>query len=170
MDISKFIRGVPDFPKKGILFYDITPLMLNSEAYSQAIDEMAAKISATNPTKILAAESRGFFFGPMIALRLKLPFVPVRKKNKLPCKTICVEYALEYGTDSLCIHDDAVSSSDRVAVVDDILATGGTAEAMCKMCEIAWANVACCAFFMELSFLHGRDRLGGKTVVSIFEK
>ena len=81
-----------------------------------------------------------------------------------------MEYALEYGTDSLCIHDDAVSSSDRVAVVDDILATGGTAEAMCKMCEIAGANVACCAFFMELSFLHGRDRLGGKTVVSIFEK
>ena len=120
MDISKFIRGVPDFPKKGILFYDITPLMLNSEAYSQAIDEMAAKISETNPTKILAAESRGFFFGPMIALRLKLPFVPVRKKNKLPRKTICVEYALEYGTDALCIHDDAVSSTILISAVNNM--------------------------------------------------
>ena len=170
MDISNFILGVPDFPKKGVLFYDITPLMLNPDAYAQAIDEMAEKIAQANPAKILAAESRGFFFGPMIALKLKLPFVPVRKKNKLPRKTVCVEYALEYGTDQLCIHEDAVSPGDRIAVVDDILATGGTAEAMCKMGEIAGAEIACCAFFMELSFLKGRERLGGRKVVSIFSK
>ena len=162
MDISNFILGVPDFPKKGVLFYDIRPLMLNPDAYAQAIDEMAEKIAQTNPAKILAAESRGFFFGPMIALKLKLPFVPR--------KTVCVEYALEYGTDLLCIHEDAVSPGDRIAVVDDILATGGTAEAMCKMGEIAGAEIACCAFFMELSFLKGRERLGGRKVVSIFSK
>lgn len=170
MDISKFILNVPDFPKKGILFYDITPLMLNPKAYEQAIDEMVEKIAATKPTKILAAESRGFFFGPTIALKLKLPFVPVRKRNKLPRNTICVEYELEYGTDLLCIHDDAVTPDDRVAIVDDILATGGTAEAICKMGEIAGAKIACCAFFMELKALGGRQKLDGRKVVSIFEK
>ena len=153
-----------------MLFYDITPLLVHPDAYALAIGEMAEKIARTEPTKILAAEARGLCVGPTIALKLKLPFVPVRKKNKLPRKAVCVEYALEYGTDLLCIHEDAVSSGDRVAVVDDILATGGTAEAMCKMGEIAGAEIACCAFFMELSFLKGRQRLGGRKVVSIFSK
>ena len=170
MDITKFIREVPDFPKKGILFYDITPLMLNPQVYHAAIDAMAEKIAEFKPTKILAAESRGFFFGPLIAMKLNLPFVPVRKKNKLPWRTICVEYALEYGTDLLCIHEDALEKGDRVAIIDDILATGGTAEAMCKMGEMAGAEIVCCAFFMELNALGGRSKLGGRNVVSILAK
>ena len=170
MDLSNYILGVPDFPKKGILFYDITPLMLNPEAYGQAIDELSTEIAKTNPNKILAAESRGFFFGPLIAQKLKLPFVPVRKKNKLPRKCICAEYELEYGVDQLCIHEDAISADDNVAIIDDILATGGTAKAICSMVENSGAKVACCAFFMELDFLKGREKLVGKHVISTFVK
>ena len=103
-------------------------------------------------------------------MKLNLPFVPVRKKNKLPWRTICVEYELEYGTDLLCIHEDAVEKGDRVAIIDDILATGGTAEAMCKMGEMAGAEIVCCAFFMELNALGGRSKLGGRNVVSILAK
>lgn len=170
MDLSNYILNVPDFPKKGILFYDITPLMLNPDAYAQAIDELSAEIAKTNPNKILAAESRGFFFGPLIAQKLKLPFVPVRKKNKLPRKCLCAEYALEYGFDQLCIHEDAVSADDNVAIIDDILATGGTAEAICSMVEGTGAKIACCAFFMEIEFLKGRQKLNGRKVISTFVK
>ena len=169
-DIEKFIVSVPDFPHKGIEFFDITPLMANPEAYRYTIEKMAELVAQTNPTKIMAAESRGFFFGPAIALKLGLPFVPIRKKGKLPRATIDVEYDLEYGKDTLCVHRDDISKSDRLVVLDDILATGGTAEAMCKMAERVGAEIACCAFFMELGFLKGREKLKNRKVVSMFVK
>lgn len=169
-DIEKFIVSVPDFPHKGIEFFDITPLMANPEAYRYTIEKMAELVAQTNPTKIMAAESRGFFFGPAIALKLELPFVPIRKKGKLPRETIDVEYDLEYGKDTLCVHRDDIGNSDRLVVLDDILATGGTAEAMCKMAERVGAEIACCAFFMELGFLNGREKLKNRKVVSMFVK
>ncbi len=169
-DIEKFIVSVPDFPHKGIEFFDITPLMANPEAYRYTIEKMAELVAQTNPTKIMAAESRGFFFGPAIALKLGLPFVPIRKKGKLPRATIDVEYDLEYGKDTLCVHSDDIGKSDRLVVLDDILATGGTAEAMCKMAERVGAEIACCAFFMELGFLNGREKLKNRKVVSMFVK
>lgn len=169
-DIEKFIVSVPDFPHKGIEFFDITPLMANPEAYRYTIEKMAKLVAQTNPTKIMAAESRGFFFGPAIALKLGLPFVPIRKKGKLPRATIDVEYDLEYGKDTLCVHSDDIGKSDRLVVLDDILATGGTAEAMCKMAERVGAEIACCAFFMELGFLNGREKLKNRKVVSMFVK
>lgn len=170
MDIFKYIAEIPDFPKKGILFYDITPMMANPDAYNYTIDKMVELVAPHKPTKILGAESRGFFFAPSIALKMGLPFVPVRKKGKLPRETIDVSYGLEYGTDTLCVHKADIGAGDRLAVVDDILATGGTAEAMCKMADISGAQVACCAFFMELGFLKGREKLAGKNVVSMFVK
>ena len=164
MNFEKYILGIPDFPKEGVLFYDITPLMANPEAYQQVIAELSAKIAQYKPTKIMAAESRGFFFGPAVALNLRLPFIPIRKKGKLP------RYQLEYGTDTLCVHKQDIAKDDSLVVLDDILATGGTAEAMCKMVELSGAKVACCAFFMELAFLKGRDRLSGRNVVSMLVK
>lgn len=133
MNLSQYILSIPDFPKLGIEFFDITPLMANPEAYKYTIEKMSELIEPTNPTKIMAAESRGFFFGPAIALAMHLPFVPIRKKGKLPRETINIEYQLEYGTDTLCVHKDDICADDRLVVLDDILATGGTAEAMCKM-------------------------------------
>ena len=170
MNLSQYILSIPDFPKQGIEFFDITPLMANPEAYKYTIEKMSELIEPTNPTKIMAAESRGFFFGPAIALAMRLPFVPIRKKGKLPRETINIEYQLEYGTDTLCVHKDDICADDRLVVLDDILATGGTAEAMCKMAERVEAKIACCAFFMELGFLKGRERLNNRTVVSMFVK
>ena len=170
MNFEKYILGIPDFPKEGVLFYDITPLMANPEAYQQVIAELSAKIAQYKPTKIMAAESRGFFFGPAVALNLRLPFIPIRKKGKLPRETIDVSYQLEYGTDTLSVHNQEIAKEDSLVVLDDILATGGTAEAMCKMVELSGAKVACCAFFMELAFLKGRDRLSGRNVVSMLVK
>ena len=170
MNFEKYILGIPDFPKEGVLFYDITPLMANPEAYQQVIAELSAKIAQYKPTKIMAAESRGFFFGPAVALNLRLPFIPIRKKGKLPRETIDVSYQLEYGTDTLCVHKQDIAKDVSLVVLDDILATGGTAEAMCKMVELSGAKVACCAFFMELAFLKGRDRLSGRNVVSMLVK
>ena len=170
MNFEKYILGIPDFPKEGVLFYDITPLMANPEAYQQVIAELSAKIAQYKPTKIMAAESRGFFFGPAVALNLRLPFIPIRKKGKLPRETIDVSYQLEYGTDTLCVHKQDIAKDDSLVALDDIHPTGGTAEAMCKMVELSGAKVACCAFFMELAFLKGRDRLSGRNVVSMLVK
>lgn len=170
MDVLKYIAEVPDFPKKGILFYDITPMMANPEAYNYTIDKMVEQIKPHNPTKIIGIESRGFFFAPAIALKMGLPFVPVRKKGKLPRETIEVDYALEYGFDTLCVHKSDINKNDKLAIIDDILATGGTAEAICKMANIFEAEVACLAFFMELEFLKGRKRLKNHEVISMFVK
>lgn len=170
MDVFKYIAEIPDFPKKGILFYDITPMMANPEVYNYTIDKMVELIKPSNPTKILGAESRGFFFAPAIALKMGLPFVPVRKKGKLPRETIDVNYDLEYGVDTLSVHKGDINKDDRLAIIDDILATGGTAEAICKMATSVDAEIACLAFFMELDFLKGRERLKNHKVVSMFIK
>ncbi len=170
MDILQYIKSIPDFPHKGILFYDITPLMANPKAYNYTIEKMAELIVPTKPTKIMAAESRGFFFGPAIALKMNLPFVPIRKKGKLPRETIDVSYGLEYGNDTLCVHKDDINKGDKLVILDDILATGGTAEAMCKMAENVDAEIACCAFFMELAALNGRVKLNNRKVISMLVK
>ncbi len=168
--ILEHIAEIPDFPKKGILFYDITPMLSVPEAYKKAVDALAQAIAKTKPDAIISPEARGFFFGIPIAMKLGIPFIPVRKRGKLPRKTLDVEYELEYGTDVLCVHSDDLKEGSNVAIVDDILATGGTAKAMCKMLKIKNASVACCAFFMELDFLKGRDALAEENVISIIRK
>lgn len=167
MNPRDYILSIIDFPKPGVVFKDITPLMLNADAYKSTIRQMASMIARESPTKILAAESRGFFFGPAIAYELDLPFMPVRKKGKLPRETIEEEYELEYGTDLLCAHRDDFKPGDRIAVIDDVLATGGTAEAMCKIVEQAGVEVACLAFFIELVKLGGAKRLSNYKVISV---
>ncbi len=168
--ILKHIAEIPDFPKKGILFYDITPMLANPQAYKKAVDALADEIAKTNPQVIISPEARGFFFGIPVAMKLGIPFIPVRKRGKLPRKTLDVEYDLEYGTDVLCVHDDDIAPNTRVAIVDDILATGGTAKAMCKMVETKNAQTVCCAFFMELEFLNGKKSLEPAKVISIIKK
>lgn len=170
INFDDYIINIPDFPKKGVIFRDITPLLANPKAYSYAIDMWSEKLAGFGATKIVAAESRGFFFAPAMAIKLGLPFVPVRKKGKLPRKTISVEFDLEYGTDMLFMHEGDVSSQDKVIVMDDILATGGTADGMCRLVELSGAKVACCTFFMELDGLKGREKLSGRDVVSIIKK
>ncbi len=170
INFDDYIIDIPDFPKKGVIFRDITPLLGNPKAYSYTIDLWAGKLAPLGATKIVAAESRGFFFAPAMALKLGLPFVPVRKKGKLPRKTIGVEFDLEYGTDMLFMHEGDVSCGDRVIVLDDILATGGTADGMCRLVQAAGASVVCCTFFMELLALKGREKLSGVDVLSIVQK
>jgi adenine phosphoribosyltransferase len=154
------IRDIPDFPKPGIIFKDITPLLEDPKLFRDTIKAMATQIERHAPNKIVAVESRGFIFGSALAYELGAGLVVVRKPNKLPFKTESLEYELEYGTDKLEIHIDSVSPSDKVVIVDDILATGGTAEATAKLVEKVGAQVAGLAFFAELGFLNGRNRLG----------
>ncbi len=170
MDFLKHIRNVPDFPKKGILFYDITPLIAAPEVYKAAVDALADEVLKTGATAVVSPEARGFFFGIPVAMKLGIPFIPVRKPHKLPCKTLDVEYELEYGTDKLCVHEADLLPEMNVAIVDDILATGGTARAMQKMLEKRGSKLACFAFFMELDFLKGRELLGNAKVISIVRK
>ena len=166
MDLAKFLRDVPDFPKPGILFKDITPLLASPAAMKATIDKLA-KLSFGKVDKVAAIESRGFLFGVPLAMRLGVGFVPVRKPGKLPWKTNRVEYVLEYGTDAVEIHQDAFRKGERVLVVDDLLATGGTMEAAAKLVEAAGGTVAGCAFVVELTFLAGRKRLGTRRVDSL---
>ena len=167
MDIEKYIKVVNDFPKKGVIFKDISPIFLNPRALEKLIDELAEAVRGYGATKMFAAEARGFMFATLLAIKLGMPFVPVRKKGKLPRETFEVSYSLEYGTDTLCVHKDDVSPSDKILVFDDILATGGTAKAMCDLAEGLGAEVAGLAFIMELSFLKGREFIGGKKIHSM---
>ena len=169
MDYKKIIREVPDFPKKGILFYDITTLLNNADAFNALIDDMVAKVKDLNPTKIIGIESRGFVFGAPIAIKLNKPFVPIRKPGKLPYKTINYTYDLEYGTDTVHMHEDALTADDRVVIVDDLLATGGTISASAKLVEKCHANVAALLFAIELEFLHGRKRIENYKSFSIIK-
>ena len=166
MDLASFLRDVPDFPKPGILFKDITPMLASPEAMQTAIDRFAA-FDFGPIDKIAAIESRGFLFGVPLALRLGKGFVPVRKPGKLPWKTNRIEYVLEYGTDAVEIHQDAIHDGERVLLVDDLLATGGTAGAACKLIESCGGVVAACAFTVELKFLPGRQKLAGHRVESL---
>ena len=159
MDLKKAIRDVSDFPKKGIIFKDITTLLSNKEAFKQVIDTFVTRYKNQDIDKIVAADARGFIFGGALAYELGAALVPVRKKGKLPYKTISTSYELEYGTDTLYMHEDAISPGDKVLVLDDLLATGGTAKAICDLTERLKGDIVEVAFMAELSFLNGRDKL-----------
>jgi adenine phosphoribosyltransferase len=167
MDLKRFIRDIPDFPKKGIVFKDITPLLSDGAAFSKTIDLLAAAGRRQKATKVVAIESRGFIFGSAVAQALGVGVVPVRKKGKLPFATISTTYALEYGTDTLEMHVDALSAGDRVLVVDDVLATGGTAEAVVRLIQKAGGNAVGLAFVIELDFLSGRAKLPNLDVTAL---
>jgi len=166
-ELTTYIRDIPDFPKKGILFYDITPLLGNAESFKMAIDALAAQIKGEKVDYVVAIESRGFIFGTALAYKLGAGFVPVRKKGKLPYKTRSVSYELEYGTDTLEIHDDAIPAGSRVVVLDDLLATGGTMSAVVSLVNGFKVKLVGVLFLVELTFLNGRDKLKDMPVSSI---
>lgn len=168
-EFKKLIREVPDFPKPGILFYDITTLLKDKSGFKRIIDAMSEKISSHKPDLILGIEARGFIFAPALAYNLGAGFVPVRKPKKLPAETERVTYDLEYGTDTLEIHKDAVKPGARVVIADDLLATGGTAAAAVRLAEKLGGKVAGVTFVIELEFLNGRDRLAGYDVISLIQ-
>jgi adenine phosphoribosyltransferase len=167
LDLKQFVRDVPDFPQPGVLFRDITPLLASQAAFRQVIEQLAEQSQALQLEAIVGIESRGFLFGAPLAYQLGLPFVPVRKAGKLPAPVMSVEYALEYGSSQLDIHKDALSNEQRVAIVDDVLATGGTARATAQLVELVGGRVAAFLFLAELSALGGRDRLQGYEVRSL---
>jgi adenine phosphoribosyltransferase len=164
IDLKQHIRDIPDFPQPGVLFRDITPLLRDPDAFRAALDAMAAFAVPRDATAIVGIESRGFLFGAPLAARLALPFVPVRKPGKLPADRMSVEYSLEYGDSRLDIHADALNRGDRAIVVDDLLATGGSAHAAAKLVELLGATVDSMIFLIELAPLGGRDRLAGYDV------
>ncbi len=167
MDLAATIRDVPDFPIEGILFKDITTLLQQPEALKEAVDRLSNFAKKQNSDVIVGVESRGFIFGMPMAYNLGLGFVPVRKPGKLPADKISESYSLEYGTNTLEIHTDGIKPGQRVLVVDDLLATGGTALATCKLVERLGGVVAGVAFAIELEFLHGRDKLSQYDIYSI---
>ncbi len=153
------LRDIQDFPSPGIVFKDITPLLSNPECLSAVVDNMLEEVADFNPEVLVGVESRGFIIGAILASRLEIPFVPLRKSGKLPFTTFSESYGLEYGNDTLEIHTDAIPKGARVLIHDDVLATGGTALASAKLCEKAGAGELAFAFLMELSFLSGREKL-----------
>ncbi len=166
-DIYARIRDVPDFPKPGIVFKDITPLLLDAAAFRRAVELMTVPFQGAQVTRVVSIESRGFLLGAPIALALDAGLVPIRKPGKLPSQRGRVEYALEYGTDALEMHTDAVGPADRVLIVDDVLATGGTAEAAGKLVRARGAEVVGFTFLIELDFLKGRARLARERVEAL---
>ncbi len=167
VDLASHIRDVPDFPQKGILFKDITTLLKDGPAFKDAIDQITAQVRSWGVDLVVGMESRGFIFAAPIAYNLGVGFAPVRKLGKLPAETISAEYALEYGTNTLELHTDAVTEGQRVLIVDDLLATGGTVGATIDLVERLGGEVAGTAFLIELSFLNGRHRLEGYRVTTI---
>jgi len=169
MDLAAIIRDITDFPVKGILFKDITPLLREPEAFGQAVRQLAERFRDAHIDQVLAIESRGFIFGAPLALELGAGFVPVRKPGKLPDETIAVEYTLEYGTNRLEIHTDAIHAGERVLVVDDLLATGGSAKAAIQLVERLGGEVVAATFVIELESLGGAERLAGYPVYSLIK-
>jgi adenine phosphoribosyltransferase len=167
MDLRRFVRDVPDYPKPGIIFKDITPLLGNTDAFRSACDAMAHSFSDEGVTHVAAIESRGFLFGAPIAMALRAGVVPIRKRGKLPYDSEFEEYQLEYGTDALEMHIDALTPGARVLVVDDVLATGGTAAAACRLVERLKGSVVGCAFLIRLGFLKGEKKLTDRRVTSL---
>ena len=165
--LKGLIREVPDFPKKGILFYDITTLLKDKRGLATLIDALAQNYIGQNIDLVLGMEARGFIFGPALAYRLNAGFIPVRKPGKLPAETTKYDYALEYGTNTLEIHKDAIQKGQRVLIVDDLLATGGTAEATAKLANSLGAEIVGLSFVVELDFLNGRDKLKSYDVFSL---
>ncbi len=166
-DLRHLVRDIPDFPKPGIVFKDITPLLRDPIALRTVIDDLTDRVRDLDVNLVVAAEARGFLIGPALAKELGVGFAPVRKPGKLPYETRTVEYELEYGTDSLQIHADGVVDGERVLLVDDVLATGGTMAAKAQLVEELGGTVAGCAVIIELSFLDGRARLGDHPLVSL---
>ena len=159
MNLKTYIRDIPDFPSKGVVFRDITPLLKDPDALSYTENALLQLLGSIKVDKVVGMESRGFFFAPILAIRLNAGFVPVRKAGKLPGKTIRQDYDLEYGTDALEVHADAIRKGDKVLVHDDVLATGGTANATCRLIEKMGGEIVQCNFLLELDFLKGRDKL-----------
>ncbi|MEY3457016.1 MAG: Adenine phosphoribosyltransferase [Planctomycetota bacterium] len=167
MNLRSFVRSIPDFPKPGIMFRDITPILSSAAAMRETIQQLAKPWRGAGITKVVAAEARGFVFGAPLALELEAGFVPVRKPGKLPWQTHRFSYDLEYGSDCLEIHTDAIAPGDRVLLIDDLLATGGTIEACLKLAQQQQAEIAGAAFVIELAFLNGRSRLSPVPVHSL---
>jgi len=169
MELKDHIRSIPDFPAAGIVFRDITTLLKDPAALQAAVDALVEPVAGEQIDQVVAAEARGFIFGGAIACRLGAGFVPVRKPGKLPAQTVERTYELEYGTDTLAVHRDAIGTGDRVLVLDDLLATGGTAKAICELVEELGGEVVACLFLIELSFLGGREKLGDRRVISLID-
>lgn len=167
MDLSQYIRDVENFPKRGVIFKDITPLLASPEGFKEAIDAIAEAYAEDGVTKVMGAEARGFIFGGALAYRLGAGFVPARKPGKLPWNTTSYSYELEYGQDALEVHTDALTADDVVLIVDDVLATGGTAAAKAALARKMGARVAGFAFLIELDALGGRERLGDPKMVTL---
>ena len=167
LELTTLIRDIPDFPKKGILFKDITTLLKEPAAFKQAIDQLTERVRGYEPEIVIGMESRGFIFAAPIAYLLDAGFVPVRKLGKLPGEVIATEYELEYGTNTLELHSDAITPGQRVLIVDDLLATGGTVSATINLVERLGGKVMAVAFLVELTALNGRERLGDYEVVSL---
>ena len=169
MNLKDTIRSIEDFPEKGIIFRDITTLLKNPDALRKAVDEIEDSLKDVDYDVIVAPESRGFIFGMPLAYNEKKGFVPIRKKGKLPAETVSMEYALEYGTATIEIHTDALQKGQKVVIVDDLLATGGTAKAMIDLVESLGAEVSALCFLIELEDLHGRDALKGYNVKTLLK-
>ncbi len=167
LDLRAYVRDIPDFPRPGIVFKDLTPLFLDASALARVIELTAEYADQRKVEVVVAAEARGFILGAAVAARVGAGFIPARKPGKLPLETTAAEYALEYGVDALEVHRDALAGGARVLVHDDLLATGGTAGALCELVRGAGAQVAGCAFLIELAFLAGRERLGDADVHSL---
>ena len=167
MQLKNYIRDIEDFPKPGIVFKDITPLLADAAAFAKAGEALLQLVGDITVDKVVGIESRGFFFGALLAERLNTGFIPVRKPGKLPYTTVSQTYSLEYGTDILEIHKDAIKPGDRILLHDDVLATGGTAQAVVTLIEKMGGVVVQCNFLMELSFLNGRERLKRQDVKAV---
>ena len=166
-ELKEYIRSIPDFPEKGIIFRDVTSVLQDADALKLSIDELAKRLEGVDFDVIAGAESRGFIFGVPIAYNLHKPFVPVRKKGKLPCETVSRSYDLEYGSATIEMHKDSIKPGQKVAIIDDLIATGGTVEAAIKLVEELGGEVVKVVFLMELAGLKGRERLAGYDVASV---
>ena len=166
-DLRHYIREVPDYPKPGILFYDITTLLKDKDGLRKVLDAFAELYAGLAVDKVVGVESRGFIFAPSLAARLGAGFVPVRKPGKLPAETISESYELEYGTDTIEVHRDAIAAGEKVLIVDDLIATGGTAQAAAALVEKLGGEIVGLGFLVELTFLAGREKLGGYEVKSL---
>ncbi len=169
MDFTQTIRSIPDWPIKGVIFRDLTTLMQNPEAYKKSCDALHARYSTMNIDKVVGIDARGFVFGGVLAYLLGVGFVPVRKKGKLPYKTISTSYALEYGEDHVEMHEDAITRGERVVIVDDLIATGGTMEAAVKLVRQLGGEIVECAFIVELPDLKGREKIKDQKVFTLCE-
>ena len=169
MDLKKYIRDIPDFPQKGVMFRDITTLLKEPEPLKYVIDTVVEKYRNEKIDKLVSVEARGYIFGGAIAYILNCGFVPVRKPGKLPAETVALEYTLEYGKNTIEMHKDAIEPGERVLVFDDVLATGGTVQATCKLVEQLGGKVVACVFISDLTYLKGSEKLKGYDVFSLVQ-